>query len=95
MLDPDVVLRADGGLEGTSHRFEGAETVARQALMWSRADLTMQKALINGAAGIVAMRGGQPFSVAAITVRAGRIVEMDILVDPDRLRRLNLAVLGE
>ena len=80
---------------GISHRFEGAETVARQALMWSRVDLTFQKALINGAAGIVAMRDGRPFSVAAITVRAGRIVEMDILVDPERLSRLNLAVLGE
>jgi ketosteroid isomerase-like protein len=94
VLDPDVVLRADGGLEGISHRFEGAETVARQALMWSRVDLTLQKALINGAAGIVAMRDGQPFSVAAITVRAGRIVEMDILADPARLSRLDLAVLG-
>ncbi len=95
VLDPDVVLRADGGLEGISHRFEGAETVARQALMWSRVDLTFQKALINGAAGVVAMRDGRPFSVAAITVRAGRIVEMDILADPERLSGLNLAVLGE
>ena len=95
MLDPDVVLRADGGLEGISSHFQGAETVARQALMWSRVDLTLHQALINGAAGIVALRDGQPFSVAAITVRAGRIVEVDILADPERLSRLNLAVLGE
>jgi RNA polymerase sigma factor (sigma-70 family) len=95
VLDPDVVLQADGGLAGISHRFEGAETVARQALMWSRVDLTFQRALVNGAAGIVALRDGRPFSVAAITVRDGRIVEMDILADPERLGRLDFAVLGE
>jgi RNA polymerase sigma factor (sigma-70 family) len=95
VLDPDVVLRADGGLAGISHRFEGAETVARQALMWSRVDLTFQRALINGAAGIVALRDGRPFSVAAITVRDGRIAEMNILADPERLGRLDFAVLGE
>jgi RNA polymerase sigma factor (sigma-70 family) len=95
VLDPDVVLRADGGLEGISSYVEGAETVASQALMWSRVDLTIRRALINGAAGIVSMRDGQPFSVAAVTVRGGKIVEMDILSDPERVRRLDLAVIGE
>ena len=95
VLDPDVVLRADGGLEGISNYVEGAETVAGQAIMWSRVDLTIHRALINGAAGVVSMRDGQPFSVVAVTVRGGRIVEMDILSDPERVRRLNLAVLGE
>jgi len=40
------------------------------------------------------MRDGQPFSVVAVTVRGGRIVEMDILSDPERVRRLDLAVFG-
>jgi RNA polymerase sigma-70 factor (ECF subfamily) len=44
---------------------------------------------------MVSLRDGQPFSVAAVTVRGGRIVEMDILADPERVRRLDLAVLGE
>jgi hypothetical protein len=63
--------------------------------MWSRVDLTIRRALINGAAGMVSLRNGVPFSVAAVTVRAGRIVEMDILADPERLGRLDLAVLGD
>ena len=95
VLDPDVVLRADGGLEGISSYVEGAETVASQAIMWSRADLTIRRALINGAAGVVSMRDGEPFSVVAVTVRGGRIVEMNILSDPERVRRLDLAVLGQ
>ncbi len=95
VLDPDVVLRADGGVAGPSHHARGAETVAGQALMWSRVDLTMQRALVNGAAGLVSMRNGQPFSVAAVSVRGGKIVELDILADPERVRRLDLAVLGD
>jgi RNA polymerase sigma factor (sigma-70 family) len=95
VLDPDVVLRADGGLEGISRRVQGAETVASQALMWSRVDLTIHRALINGAAGMVSLRDGQPFSVAAVTVRGGKIVEMDILADPERVRQLDLAVFGD
>jgi RNA polymerase sigma-70 factor, ECF subfamily len=95
VLDPDVVLRADGGLEGISRYVQGAETVASQALMWSRVDLTIHRALINGAAGMVSLRDGKPFSVAALTVRGGRIVEMNILADPDRVGQLDLAVLGD
>ena len=95
VLDPDVVLRADAGLTGLSHRIRGAETVAGQALMWRRPDLTIRRALVNGAAGLVSMRGGQPFSVGAFTVKSGKIVEIDFLADPDRLARLKLTVLGD
>ena len=93
ILDPDVVLRADGGAGPLSHEARGAETVAGRALMFSRIDLTMHRALVNGAAGMVALRDGQPFSVAAITVRNGRIAELDFLVDPERLAALDLTVL--
>jgi RNA polymerase sigma-70 factor (ECF subfamily) len=95
VLDPDVELRADGGLEGLSRYVRGAETVASQAMMWSRVDLTLKRALVNGAPGTVSLRDGKPFSVAGLTIRAGRIVEMDILADPARLARLNLAVLDD
>jgi RNA polymerase sigma-70 factor (ECF subfamily) len=95
VLDPEVVLRADGGLTGLSRHVRGAETVAGQALMWSRVDLTMQRALINGAAGLVAIRNGRPFSVGAFTVKGGRIVEIDFLADPDRLAQLDLTVLDD
>ena len=48
VLDPDAVLRADGGLTGLSQQVQGAETIASQALLWSRVHLTMRRALING-----------------------------------------------
>jgi RNA polymerase sigma factor (sigma-70 family) len=95
VLDPAVELRADAGPVGVSRHVHGAETVASQALAFSRADLTIRRALINGAAGLVSVRKGQPFSVVAVTVRSGRIVELDILTDPERLRQLDLAVLDE
>jgi RNA polymerase sigma factor (sigma-70 family) len=95
-LDPDAVLRADGGaaLAAVSAEVRGAEAVARHAAMWSRVDLTMHPALVNGAAGVVATRNGLPFVVAAVVVRNGKIVEMDFLADPERLARLELKVLN-
>ncbi len=95
VLDPDVVLRADRGAvpAGGSREVRGAEAVAGQALSWSRVELSMERALINGAAGLVSTRDGQPFSVSALTIRGGKIVEIDILADPARLRQLDLTVL--
>ena len=94
VFDPDVVLRADAGaVPGLSREVRGAETVASQALMFSRLDLDLHPALVNGAAGVVATRDGKPFSVMACTVRGSRIAEMDILADPERLKSLDLTVL--
>jgi RNA polymerase sigma-70 factor, ECF subfamily len=95
VLDPDVVLRADGGATGLSHRVQGAERVASQALLWSRVDLTMRRALINGAAGMVAFLHGRPFSIGAMTTKNGKIVAIDLLTDPERLARLDLNVLDD
>jgi RNA polymerase sigma factor (sigma-70 family) len=98
VLDPDVVLRADGGLRwvGATREIRGAETVARSALTITRrlTGFNVQHALVNGAAGIVSRdENGQPFSVMGFTVRDGRIVEIDVLADPERLRQLDLTVL--
>ena len=95
VLDPDVVLRADGGPTGISQQIRGAETVASQALLWSRVDLTMRRALINGAAGMVSFLHGRPFSIAAITVKNGKVAEIDFLADAERLAQLDLTQLGE
>jgi hypothetical protein len=95
VLDPDVGLRADGGLTGPSQRIRGAETVASQALLWSRVDLTMRRAPINGTAGVVAFRRGQPFSITAITIRDGKIVEIDFLTDPRRIAQLDFTEVRE
>ncbi len=93
VLDPDVVLRADGGMTGLSHHAQGAEAVATQARMWSRATLTVRRALVNGAPGVVSEHNGKPFSVGAFTVKNERIAACYFLVDPGRLAQLDLKML--
>jgi ketosteroid isomerase-like protein len=96
VLDPDVVLRSDGGpLTGLSRYARGAETVAGQARMWARVDLTMRRALVNGAAGMVTFLKGRPFSICAVTVKNGKLTEIDFLADPERIAHLDLTVLGD
>jgi RNA polymerase sigma factor (sigma-70 family) len=95
VLDPDVVLRADAGPAGGTREVRGAAAVARMALGYSRLGLVVRPALVNGVAGTVSLLDGKPFSVGAITVRAGKIVEMDILADPERLSRLDLTILED
>jgi RNA polymerase sigma-70 factor (ECF subfamily) len=94
VLDPDVVLRADQGVLAPASRVvRGAATVARQALTFSRLDLQVRHAIVNGAAGAVTTRDGRPFAVSGFTIRNGTIVEIDILADPERLAQLDLTVL--
>jgi RNA polymerase sigma factor (sigma-70 family) len=97
VLDPDVVLRADRGAVPVSPArvVRGAPAVARQALSFARLALFVRPALVNGAAGVVVASGGRPFSVMGFTVRGGRIVEIDVLADPARLRQLDLALLDD
>ena len=99
VLDPDVVLRADGGARwlGATREIRGAEMVARSALTITRrlTGFDVHHALVNGAAGIVSRdESGEPFSVMGFMVHAGRILEIDVLADPERLRRLDLTRLG-
>jgi RNA polymerase sigma-70 factor (ECF subfamily) len=93
VLDTGVVLRRDVAPLGGSMEVRGAAKVAGQALAYARLDLLMRPALINGAVGAVTIRNGEPFAVSAFTVSGRRIVEIDILADPERLRQLDLAVL--
>ena len=95
VLDPDVVLRADRGAValGASRVVRGAANVARQALAFSRLDLEVRPALVNGAVGTVTFRDGRPFAIAGFTIRNRRIVEMDILADPERLSQVDLTIL--
>jgi RNA polymerase sigma factor (sigma-70 family) len=95
VLDPEVVLRGDGGAmrSGASVELRGAEEVARRAQSFSRLGLLRLPVLVNGAAGLVCMLDGRPFSVMAFTVRGGTIAEIDILSDPERLSQLDLTVL--
>jgi RNA polymerase sigma factor (sigma-70 family) len=94
VLAPDVVLRADLGAAG-SREVRGPTAVIGQAMFYAQLGLAMKPALVNGAAGVVTTRDGRPFSVGAFTVRNGRIVEMDWLADPARVRELDLTILDD
>jgi RNA polymerase sigma-70 factor (ECF subfamily) len=98
VLDPDVVLRIDGGAvrAGLSREVRGVRAVAEQTLTFSRLSPFVRPALVNGAAGVVVAPRGRPFAVMGFTVRRGKIVEIDVLADPARLSRLDLlAVLDD
>jgi RNA polymerase sigma factor (sigma-70 family) len=90
VLDPDVVLRADQA--GVFREVRGAGAVASAALGFAGLAAHARLALVNGAAGLVSAPRGRPVSVLGFTVAGGRIAEIDILADPERLRRLDLAV---
>jgi RNA polymerase sigma factor (sigma-70 family) len=95
VLDPDIVLRSDGGAArpAASVVVRGAQSVAAQALMFARLFPFVRPALVNSTAGVVVAPHGRPFSIMAFTVKHGRIVEIDVLADPDRLRHLDLTAL--
>jgi RNA polymerase sigma factor (sigma-70 family) len=94
VLDPEVVLRSDGG-PGASVLVRGAAGAAGRALSGARPSATLHPVLVNGAAGSVVTADGRPVAVMGFTVRGGRIVAIDVLADPDRLARLDLAVLDD
>jgi RNA polymerase sigma-70 factor (ECF subfamily) len=97
VLDPDVVSRSDGGAlrPQTTAVVRGAREVAARALTFARLSPFVRPALVNGAAGAVVAPRGEPFSVLGFTVVGGRIVEIDAITDPARLRALDLAVLDD
>jgi RNA polymerase sigma-70 factor (ECF subfamily) len=97
VLDPDVVLRADGGAARTrpTVMLRGARAVAENASTARKLARFARPALVNGAAGAVVTVNGRLFSVMGFTVADGRIVAIDVLYDPERLAGLDLTVLGE
>ena len=95
MLDPEIVLRADGGaVKGMSRIVRGAQAVLAQAATFSKIGLSNQVVLVNGNIGLVCrLPDGRLFSVIGFTIAGGKVVEMDILADPERLSRLDLSAL--
>src|SRR2546426_5723178 len=95
VLDPEIVLRADGGaLAGASRIVRGAQAVAAQASTFSKLGLSNQFVLVNGNIGLVSRRSdGRVFAVLGFTIAAGKVVEIDILADPERLGRLDLSAI--
>jgi RNA polymerase sigma factor (sigma-70 family) len=86
VLDPDVVLR-NASAEGL-RVVRGAAAVASGAVVFQRMALAAKPVVVNGVAGVTAMADGATYSVASFTVVDGRIVSIDILTDPERLRAL-------
>jgi len=97
LLDPDVVLRSDFGTRrpAASKVTHGAAAVARQALIGALPAAHLHPALVNGAAGVVVTVGGRPFAVMGFTVAGGKIVEIDAIADPERVRRIAAAVISD
>jgi RNA polymerase sigma factor (sigma-70 family) len=97
LLHPDVVLRSDFGARrpAAPRVVRGPAAVAGQALRGVLPAAELQPALVNGAAGVVVTVAGRPFAVLGFTVVEGRIVEIDAIADPGRVRRIAAAVLGE
>jgi RNA polymerase sigma factor (sigma-70 family) len=97
VLDPDVVLRSDGGTArpDVSVVLRGPAAVADRTLMTADPSALKRPALVNGAAGVVITAVGQPVAVIGFTVSRGKIVEIDAIADPERLGRLDLTVLDD
>ncbi|MET9929899.1 MULTISPECIES: sigma-70 family RNA polymerase sigma factor [unclassified Streptomyces] len=92
VLDPDVVLRADGGrlMAGTSKLVRGAETVVAQALAYSRFRKAVLRVVANGEPAVLSVVDGRPTALMVFTVAGDRIVQLHILADPERIATLDL-----
>ena len=91
------MVRSDGGAArpGLVSVVRGAQAAGAQAMSFRRFAEGSTRILVNGAPGGVAWApDGSPFALLALTVREGRIVEIDVLADPDRLGRLDLGAVA-
>jgi RNA polymerase sigma factor (sigma-70 family) len=98
VLDPDVVFRVDQGalVRGGSRLVRGAPAVAEQVIKFGPRFARMARpVLVNGTAGAIVAPADRAFAVAGFTVVDGRILEVDILADPARLRELDLRFLDD
>ena len=98
LLDPDVVLRIDWGARRpagprSDPRRSGRGQARRSEWPRLAPGSSCVPALVNGAAGVVVTVGGRPFAVMGFTVADGKIVEIDAIADPERVRRIAAAVL--
>jgi RNA polymerase sigma-70 factor (ECF subfamily) len=93
ILDPHVVFRLDAGPDSPQSKppLIGSDAVARQVLDRGTPLAPLARpALVNGAPGAVVGRGDRLFAVASLVVANGRVAEIDIVIDPEKLRRVVL-----
>ncbi len=94
VLDPAVVLHADEAAvqAGAAREVHGAGSVAQTFAGRAR---FAQAALIDGAVGAVWAPGGQPRVVFGFTIVDGRIVNIELVATPERLRQMELVILDD
>jgi RNA polymerase sigma factor (sigma-70 family) len=94
VLDPDVVLRADGAAVrlGATGEVRRAAAVAETFLGRARA---ARPALVDGVPGLVWAAGGRPRVVFNFTIRDGTIVEIEMVADPERISQLDPSILND
>jgi RNA polymerase sigma-70 factor (ECF subfamily) len=97
VLDPEVVLRADGGAARARRTvvIHGSREVAGQAVLAARLAPFVRPALINGTAGVVVVTGNRVQSIMAFTVLRGRIAAIEVLLDPERLAAVDISALKD
>jgi RNA polymerase sigma-70 factor (ECF subfamily) len=95
VLDPDVVVHADAGAgaAGAPREIRGAQNWARGAIAFSQQARFVQPALVNGEVGLVLAPQGHLFRVLKFKITRGKIVEVEVIADPERLSKLSLGVL--
>jgi len=95
VLDPDVVVRLDeaAGAPGAPRELRGARNWAQGAVAFSRLARFMQTAVVNGSVGLVFAPNGKLTRALSFTITNGKIVEVEIIADRDRLQKLHLATL--
>ena len=90
VLDPDVVFRADRGRLGAADAqplVTGAAAVAEQILARApRFARFARPAIVNGAAGLIVIPRDRPIAVLGFAIAHDRIVELDLIADPDKLK---------
>jgi RNA polymerase sigma factor (sigma-70 family) len=94
VLDPEVVFRVDTGPRTwlAPPLLAGAQDVATHAASQGPRFATLcEPALVNGAAGVIARSAAGVVAVVGITVRDGRISEIDLVLDPGKLARAQIA----
>jgi RNA polymerase sigma factor (sigma-70 family) len=94
VLDPGVVMRIDAGRLRPSAELHGSREVAAMVLAegTSRAPFG-RRAIVNGAPGVVVVRGSHVLAVAAFTTSDGRVTSLNLVADPDKLRHVRVQAL--
>jgi RNA polymerase sigma-70 factor (ECF subfamily) len=95
ILDPDVVFRVDRGSLPVAARLpavvRGPEGVASVILERGAPFAAFARpAVVNGAAGLIIAPATHAVAVIGFTVADGRIVEIDLIADADKLRGLSV-----